>query len=167
MREGKVVKIFTARVAGDNGTARRAIEKWCKTHIGKVLPITCVKDKECVRLWDDRVVGVKSNSGRQVKLEYADKLAAVVKLAKARSKAQQRLFGMVHAAQKGEDVGSAKVQEMAKNISKEDVSDLAETKHKGLPNRKRKTKKSKGKEASANVLGSVVAICLVNHSSVS
>jgi superfamily II DNA or RNA helicase len=113
VREGKVVKIFTARVAGDKGTARRAIEKWCKTHIGKVLPITCVKDKNCVRIWDDRAVGVKSNKGRQVKLEYADKLTAAVKLAKARSN------------------------------------------------------KSKDKEASANVLGLAVNICLVNHSSVS
>jgi len=113
LREGKVVKIFTARAAGDDGTARRAIEKWCKTHIGKALPITCVKDKNCVRIWDDRAVGVKSNKGRQVKLEYADKLTAAVKLAKARSN------------------------------------------------------KSKDKEASANVLGLAVNICLVNHSSVS
>jgi superfamily II DNA or RNA helicase len=153
LREGKVVKVFTARVAEDDGTARRAIENWCETHIGKVLPVTCVKDKNCVRIWDDRAVGVKSNRGRQVKLEYADKRAMVIKLAKARSKAQQRLFGIVHAAQKGEDGGSSKVQEMAKNISKEDVSDFAETKHKGLPNRKRNENKSKDKKASANVLG--------------
>lgn len=56
---------------------------------------------------------------------------------KAKSKAQQRFMGMVHAVQKGnldpDDVGSS-VAKAAKTMKKKDVKDFAETKHKGLPN---------------------------------
>lgn len=56
---------------------------------------------------------------------------------KAKSKAQQRFMGMVHAVQKGEldadEVGSS-VAKAAKTMKKKDVKDFAETKHKGLPN---------------------------------
>lgn len=50
------------------------------------------------------------------------------------SKSQQRLFGMVHAAQQGElKHPSGKIRSMAKSISKSDVTHFAQTKHKGLP----------------------------------
>ena len=56
---------------------------------------------------------------------------------KAKSKAQQRFFGMVRAVQKGEldadEVGSS-VAKAAKTMKKKDVKDFAETKHKNLPN---------------------------------
>jgi hypothetical protein len=53
---GDEVRIFTARVYSDGTPERDAechqsrscIESWCQEHVGKVLPITCVK-----RLWDD------------------------------------------------------------------------------------------------------------------
>jgi len=51
----------------------------------------------------------------------------------AKSKAQQRFFGMVHAAQKGEKPASGKVAKVAKSISKKDAKDFASTKQKGLP----------------------------------
>jgi len=51
----------------------------------------------------------------------------------AKSKKQQRFFGMVHARQKGEDVGGPEVEKVAKSISKKDAEDFASTKHKGLP----------------------------------
>jgi hypothetical protein len=51
----------------------------------------------------------------------------------AKSKAQQRLMGMVHAAQKGEKPASKKVADIAKSMGKKDVTDFAKTKHKGLP----------------------------------
>jgi hypothetical protein len=51
----------------------------------------------------------------------------------AKSKAQQRLMGMVHAAQKGGKPSSKKVADIAKSMGKKDVTDFAKTKHKGLP----------------------------------
>ena len=57
----------------------------------------------------------------------------------AKSKAQQRFMGMVHAAQKGElDNPSAEVEKAADSMSDADAKDYASTKHKGLPNHVRK-----------------------------
>jgi hypothetical protein len=74
LREGKLVKIFTARASHDNSYESRsnalvseaAIRTWCKEHIGVVLPITCVKDYAMVELWDDRAVQVVMNTGQPV-----------------------------------------------------------------------------------------------------
>jgi hypothetical protein len=66
---GREVRIFTARIAGDEAfgpNIRDTIEKWCFLHIGKVLPITNVKDYRMVELWDDRAVQVKINTGERV-----------------------------------------------------------------------------------------------------
>ena len=52
---------------------------------------------------------------------------------KAVSKKQQRFFGMVRAAQKGEGAASPEVAKVAGEISKKDAKDFAKTKHKGLP----------------------------------
>ena len=52
---------------------------------------------------------------------------------KAVSKKQQRFFGMVRAAQKGEGSASPEVAKVAGEISKKDAKDFAKTKHKGLP----------------------------------
>ena len=56
----------------------------------------------------------------------------------AKSKAQQKFFGMVRAYQTGEmpDASSA-VKNVAKSISKKDAEDFASTKHKGLPKKVR------------------------------
>ena len=51
------------------------------------------------------------------------------------SKSQQKLFGMIHAYQKGKipaDKVSPKIKKMAKTISPEDVVKYASTTHKGL-----------------------------------
>lgn len=65
LAEGKEVRIFTARVAGDHyAEAAPAIESWCSAHLGVVLPITNVKDFGMVELWDDRAVSVEPNTGR-------------------------------------------------------------------------------------------------------
>ena len=55
--EGQDVRIFTAR------DPHPAIRAWCKEHLGKVLPITNVKDRHMIALYDDRAVGVKRNEG--------------------------------------------------------------------------------------------------------
>ena len=52
---------------------------------------------------------------------------------KAKSKAQQKFMGMVHAAQKGEKPASKEVAKAAKGMSKKAAKDFAKTKHKGLP----------------------------------
>lgn len=58
----------------------------------------------------------------------------------ARSKSQQRLFGMVHAYNKGEFHGPrglrARLARLSKNISDEDASHFARTPHEGLPEKK-------------------------------
>lgn len=58
------VKIFTARVSQCEPGVHRAIEDWCLEHIGVCLPITCSKDYNMVRLYDDRCVQVETNTGR-------------------------------------------------------------------------------------------------------
>lgn len=52
---------------------------------------------------------------------------------KAKSKAQQKFMGMVHAAKKGKKPASKEVAKVAKGISKKDAKDFAKTKHAGLP----------------------------------
>lgn len=58
----------------------------------------------------------------------------------AKSKSQQRLFGMLHAYNKGELHGSKslmkKMRSMSSHISDEDARHFAETPHKGLPEKK-------------------------------
>lgn len=51
----------------------------------------------------------------------------------AKSKAQQRFMGMVHAAQKGEKPASPEVAKAAKNMTKKAAKDYASTSTKGLP----------------------------------
>ncbi len=41
-----------------------SIRDWCKEHIGKVLPITCIKDFSMHELYDDRAIQVEQNTGR-------------------------------------------------------------------------------------------------------
>lgn len=54
-------------------------------------------------------------------------------LEKAKSKAQQKFMGMVHAAQQGEKPASKEVAKVAKDMPKKAAKDYAKTKHKGLP----------------------------------
>lgn len=67
LAEGKAVKIFTARVWGDDrdGVAE-IIQAWCKQHIGQELEVTCAKDYGMIELWDDRAVQVEPNTGRRI-----------------------------------------------------------------------------------------------------
>lgn len=56
---------------------------------------------------------------------------------KAVSKSQQRFMGMVHAVKSGKlKAPSKEVADAAKSMSKKDARDYAETKHKGLPEKK-------------------------------
>jgi hypothetical protein len=75
LREGKTVKIFTARMHGHRAPilgsmqfedALTPIQEWCKKHLGCVLEVTNVKDFGMVELWDDRAVQVRTNTGEPV-----------------------------------------------------------------------------------------------------
>lgn len=67
--EGWEVRILTARVAdpAEAEVAQAVIERWCLRHVGEALPVTCVKDRGLVRLYDDRAVEVGFNTGRLVR----------------------------------------------------------------------------------------------------
>lgn len=74
LREGKDVRILTARVAPgkpDENECRHAIMAWCVTHLGRELPITHAKDHKMIVLWDDRVVQVIPNTGERADEESA------------------------------------------------------------------------------------------------
>ena len=69
LANGEDVRIFTGRVNPHRGQvtamrARRAIEAWCKRHVGQVLPITYEKDWDMTLLFDDRARQVERNTGR-------------------------------------------------------------------------------------------------------
>jgi len=65
----------------------------------------------------------------------------------AKSKAQQRFMGMVHAAQKGDMKNpSPEVEKAADSMSDKDAKDFASTKHKGLPNKVKSESINKLKE---------------------
>jgi len=63
---GDIVKIFTARANGITPEAKKVIEDWCLKHIGKILNITCIKDKEAEMFYDDRCLQVEKNTGRLI-----------------------------------------------------------------------------------------------------
>jgi hypothetical protein len=73
LRQGREVRIFTARVAHDNSAARiketivayGAIQKWCVKHLGQALPVTCVKAPN-FRIWDNQAVAVESDTGKLI-----------------------------------------------------------------------------------------------------
>jgi hypothetical protein len=66
LKEGKDVKIFTARVADPVAfnIARTAILEWCYKHIGQILEVTATKDYGMVELWDDRCIQVIPDTGQ-------------------------------------------------------------------------------------------------------
>jgi len=64
LKEGKDVRIFTARVSDDpEGIQEGLISEWCMLQFGEYLPITCVKDRYMIELWDDRARHVERNTG--------------------------------------------------------------------------------------------------------
>ena len=58
IHEGKDVRLFTAR------KPRPILRKWMQEHLGKVLPITNVKDPGMIALFDDRAINVQRNTGK-------------------------------------------------------------------------------------------------------
>lgn len=69
--EGKIIKIFTARVAPrkddtDSSKAKDYIEKWCEENLGFVPPVTYEKDALMETLYDDRAVQIIPNTGIEI-----------------------------------------------------------------------------------------------------
>lgn len=63
---GREVKIFTARAAhdyADREQAIAAVRSWCLVQFGRELEVTCEKDGRMAELWDDRAVGLITNTG--------------------------------------------------------------------------------------------------------
>lgn len=75
LAEGKVVKIFTARVSTADEEEKRAviqhIHAWLQRHGLPPLEVTNVKDFGMIELWDDRAMQVIPNSGIAVAEEVA------------------------------------------------------------------------------------------------
>jgi hypothetical protein len=65
---GMDVRIFTARLSGvDSREAdkrRKMIQDWLVNHVGCSLPVTNIKDRGMIALWDDRAVSVERNTGK-------------------------------------------------------------------------------------------------------
>lgn len=69
LRDGKMVKIFTARAYGDGADiwkAKTVIWKYLKENGLPELEVTCCKDYSMIELWDDRCVQVEINTGRRI-----------------------------------------------------------------------------------------------------
>jgi len=108
--------------------------------VNRIINKTSAFNSDTVKGWDDEDINTELNTLNKgttdtpninlMEDEVIDEIA--------KSKAQQRLFGMAHAVQAGKlspnKVGGA-VKKIAKTVSPEDVEDFASTKHKKLPER--------------------------------
>ena len=78
LAEGKIVKIFTARVSdgSDMPVTRKVqiIQDWTEKYLGLRLEVTCVKDWAMEVLYDDRAVQVEINTGKRVLLNASARL---------------------------------------------------------------------------------------------
>lgn len=63
LREGKEVKIMTARAFEPDEGVIEAIELWCEEYIGVKLEVTCIKDGYMDVLYDDKARQVVPNRG--------------------------------------------------------------------------------------------------------
>jgi hypothetical protein len=86
LKQGKDVRIFTARVAHKfgheiDGEATTRIQDWCKAHLGQILPVTCSKDYNMYLLLDDRAESVIPNTGILVREELRRAVEALTNIA--------------------------------------------------------------------------------------
>jgi len=63
LKEGKDVRIFTARASHPDSGTIPAIHKWCQKHIGRILLVTDRKDQFMTALYDDRAYHVEHDTG--------------------------------------------------------------------------------------------------------
>lgn len=74
LKQGKIVKIFTARAAEPDPKRRvetlEAIARWSLDVFDVALPVTCIKDYGMIELYDDRCKQVIPNTGLLIEEEY-------------------------------------------------------------------------------------------------
>ena len=70
LKEGKTVKIFTARAKGGDKNQIKVIKEWMKNNGLPELEITNVKDRYMDELWDDKCVQVVKNKGIPITEKY-------------------------------------------------------------------------------------------------
>jgi hypothetical protein len=61
LESGKDCRIFTARA--DNPYSVRAINAWSKKYLGRIIPVTNIKDHNLIHGFDDRFTGVDPDTG--------------------------------------------------------------------------------------------------------
>lgn len=68
LKEGIIVKIFTARVAQEEYRElhTKIIQDFCMEQFGQKLEVTCSKDYDTIEIWDDRAVQLEFNTGRRI-----------------------------------------------------------------------------------------------------
>ena len=67
--EGEDVRIFSARAADANKDPRlkEVFDRWMEKNLGKILPMTNIKDHN-VKVWyDDKARRIKANKGKRIK----------------------------------------------------------------------------------------------------
>lgn len=66
LRDGKEVRIFTARVAPgpDEETQRLMVEEWTRDMFGMTLKVTNQKDGKTEAIYDDKAFRVEKNTGK-------------------------------------------------------------------------------------------------------
>ena len=86
-------------------------------------------ERTTAKAWKHKGARVSEEDGE----EHVCEMCGQTVVEKAKSQAQQKFMGMVHAAQKGEKPASKEVGKVAKEMPKKAAKDFAATKHKGLP----------------------------------
>lgn len=114
----------------------KAIQKYAKSRDD--LDPEFDKDK-LVKLVSKKIQGTQPEDAEKIANFILDTVSESAVMEKAKSKAQQRFMGMVHAAQKGEKPASKEVAKVAKDMPKKAAKDYAKTKHKGLPEKVKET----------------------------
>lgn len=128
----------------DYYTIEDAMYDMCKSEYG---PEKAEEDsffnKYCQKHTDD-IIGMIQDTGRKIEEDEEEFEGEDMINEKSKSVAQQRFFGMVDAYKKGDmpkSKASKAVKKAAEGMTKKEVKDFAETKHKGLPQHVKKDKK--------------------------
>jgi hypothetical protein len=117
---------------------RKFVKMLKNTQFNKIVAAHKTKEEQTpIDYKGERVAKIYSTIDKETSSNQATKPKIDIIAEKAVSKAQQKFMGMVHAAQKGEKPASKEVAKVAKDMPKKAAKDFAQTKHKGLPEKKK------------------------------
>lgn len=95
LSEGKDVRIFTARISGDEvSDSIREINDFCLENFGQELPITNEKDYELEEIWDDKAVNPHMEDAKMMGM--GNLAAAMREHVKGKSKKKYKLHRPDH-----------------------------------------------------------------------